>query len=223
MKRNTKQLFGCAISLAILIPSSISAALVEYRGSRNMLLNGVEQNVTLSLTIDDEFQGGATTVQYMYDNYPSTAAIDHYYGYFNIDNVELAIEGSAPKTNNSGEMYIWVSDLGATGYDLEALRLLTEDMDTDWGGHSRIEFLDQSSEPYDWAAWWGYSPTNALPPLMSVSELDLTYSGFTDEFNGANFDGMILSPVPIPAAVWLFAPGLIGFLSAARRKKPISL
>lgn len=44
----------------------------------------------------------------------------------------------------------------------------------------------------------------------------------TQNFNGAGLDFSTLtlaSPVPVPAAIWLFGSGLIGLIGVARRKK----
>jgi hypothetical protein len=34
-----------------------------------------------------------------------------------------------------------------------------------------------------------------------------------------NFDNIVVSAVPVPAAFWLFGSGLIGLIGVARRKK----
>jgi hypothetical protein len=69
-------------------------------------------------------------------------------------------------------------------------------------------------------------PTPALDTVYSLVSRDVDGDGIAGArmvdgaFEGfsANFN---LRPVPLPAAVWLFASGLIGFIGIARRKKAI--
>lgn len=59
-----------------------------------------------------------------------------------------------------------------------------------------------------------------------VSELVLAYNDnitLTTPLGDADYDDMLVraefSPVPVPAAVWLFGSGLLGLIGAARRKE----
>lgn len=67
---------------------------------------------------------------------------------------------------------------------------------------------------------FAFSGTNFTVDLTTISE-----SGFNGSFNSNNFtvdtlnvsiDGV--SPVPVPAAVWLFGSGLLGLAGIARRR-----
>jgi hypothetical protein len=54
-----------------------------------------------------------------------------------------------------------------------------------------------------------------------VTGLSTTFATTETIFNGEDFTRgqfMYLAPVPIPAAVWLFASGLFGLIGVARRK-----
>jgi hypothetical protein len=217
MKRNNRRLLGFTFGILSLSPITVSAALVEYSGSRSLVIDGVERDVSLSITIDDAFNMSHSTVQYMYDHYSPDIMVNGYYGYFDLHNSELNIDGSEPITGNSGKYYIWVT--GATGRDddVSALRLETEDVVTDWSQHSRIQFLDELGEPYDWSSWWGDAPTNELPPLLGVTRLDILAAGDNSGYYYLDSDPMLLRPVPIPAAVWLFGSGILGLLGVARR------
>jgi hypothetical protein len=222
MIKKVQSLLGLALGSLALVPITSSAALVEYSGASSVVINGVEQNVSLSLTIDDNFHMSHSNVQHMYDNYPASAAIDAYYGYFDIHDSALSIEGTSPVTGSSGKFYIWVTDSLNNGgdhtHDTSALRLETEDVVTEWSDHSRIEFLDQEAEPYDWSTWWGDTPSNELPPVLGVRTLDFRHpDGGGHVYLGD--DTLLLRPVPVPAAIWLFGSGLLGFLSLQRRKK----
>ena len=44
-------------------------------------------------------------------------------------------------------------------------------------------------------------------------------SGFTSAPYSLHLEGIVNSPVPVPAAVWLFGSGLLGLVGIARRKK----
>jgi hypothetical protein len=215
MKKSIQGILGITLGLVSLVPTCATAALVEYSGSRDVVYNGVERNVSLSITIDDDFNLGHSTVQHMHDNYPPQATVEMYYGYFDIVNADLNVEGAEPITSDSGRYYVWVSDADP---NLSAFTLQTEDVVTDWSDHSRIQFLDESANPYDWSSWWGDAPTNDLPPLLGVNRLEVRGAG---EFSTSLYfetDPLYLHPVPIPAAAFLFSTGLIGLLGAARRR-----
>ncbi|MEW8626717.1 MAG: VPLPA-CTERM sorting domain-containing protein [Candidatus Thiodiazotropha sp.] len=221
--RKIQSLFGLAIGLIVLSPNVLFAAVIEYSGSRNMEVRGVERSVSISLSIDDAMHWGRPTVQYMYDNYPPHAEIDYYYGYFDILSSELNIDGFDPMTGTNGRFYIRVTDwdpsVSGSVNDLSLLRLETEDVMPGWGGtHSRIRFLDDSGEPFDWSSWWGDSPTNDLPPLLGVNRLDVLTEELTGHYR-MDEDPFLLHPVPLPAAVWLFGAGLIGLFGMTKRAK----
>ena len=67
----------------------------------------------------------------------------------------------------------------------------------------------------------GNNPANTVWDLMSkdvdgdgvngLGMIDGPFGGFNANFN--------LRVVPVPAAVWLFGSGLMGFVTLARRKK----
>ena len=65
------------------------------------------------------------------------------------------------------------------------------------GGIANVVALDA----YSWELSWSHLQT------------DGPFTGFTTEMT------MVVSQVPIPAAVWLFGSGLIGLMGLARRKK----
>jgi hypothetical protein len=219
MNKVMRGMLGLAFGLLSLTSFSTNAALVEYRGSTTAVVNGVGRNLTLSLTIDNEFPLYGPTLQHMYDNYPSSADIDRYYGYFAIYNSSLSLEGVAPVTGTSGDFNIWVTDIDMVngGYDTSTLRLVPEDVVTDWSQHTRFRFLEDSGEPFVWDSWWGDSPTNDLPPLMELTSLDVIGVGANSEYHSMGFQQLLLRPVPLPAAAWLFGCGLMGLLGVVRR------
>ena len=63
--------------------------------------------------------------------------------------------------------------------------------------------------------------TNLGTTFIDPDSLNQTLRiSWTDSLNGAGFGAeAVFSPVPIPAAVWLFGSGLLGLVGMARRKK----
>lgn len=68
----------------------------------------------------------------------------------------------------------------------------------------------------------GLSVMRTSVSQMSVMELSIELTVTDSIFNGEDFTrGQVVytSPVPVPAAVWLFVSGMAGLLSVSRRKK----
>jgi len=64
-----------------------------------------------------------------------------------------------------------------------------------------------------------YSGTN---PNLFTSDATETFIGTEDNYNSQIFgtwNTFTLTPVPVPAAVWLFGSGLLGLVGVARRKR----
>jgi len=82
-------------------------------------------------------------------------------------------------------------------------------------GNSLLVFIDNLqvgsiSNSYG-GEFWGFISDS---PFTSVK---LMGGGGTNQQN-YRLDDMVYSPVPVPAAVWLFGSGLIGLIGVARRK-----
>ena len=67
---------------------------------------------------------------------------------------------------------------------------------------------------------------DGVSELDGMSDLVLAYNDnitLTAPLGDADYDDMLVraefSPVPVPAAVWLFGSGLLGLIGAARRKE----
>mgnify|MGYP001144910960 CR=1 FL=1 len=62
----------------------------------------------------------------------------------------------------------------------------------------------------------GLSPTQSASIDETISSYECCGNGFKDQ----DFQsGGMISPVPLPAAAWLFGSGLLGLVGMARRKK----
>jgi hypothetical protein len=85
-------------------------------------------------------------------------------------------------------------------------------------GNSLLVYIDDSltsvgtiSNSYNGGFWGFISDT----PFTSVKLM----GGGGSNQQSYQLDNMVYSPVPVPAAVWLFGSGLLGLVSIARRKK----
>ena len=72
----------------------------------------------------------------------------------------------------------------------------------------------------------GIMTGDGVSELDGMSDLVLAYNDnitLTAPLGDADYDDMLVraefSPVPVPAAVWLFGSGLLGLIGAARRKE----
>jgi hypothetical protein len=68
----------------------------------------------------------------------------------------------------------------------------------------------------------GASPVTSASTSNSLMQLVLAYNDNPEDSGDTDYDDMLVraefSPVPVPAAVWLFGSGLLGLIGAARRK-----
>ncbi len=224
MDKTAKFLFGFTCYMAFLLPSSISAALVEYSGSGVRLVDGIERNISISLTIDDEFHSPwGWSLERISDHFPSGTHLDREYGRFDIHAATvsidgIAVDGSGPVTKPARAIDMYITNYvgfedGEAIYDVSALRPYIDLIATDWGVYGSGKFLDESGNDYDWASWWGDNPTYDLPPVLGISRIDeRLFGGYPPELIM-----LYPHPVPIPAAIWLFGSGLLGFFKLAKR------
>ncbi len=74
-----------------------------------------------------------------------------------------------------------------------------------------IKFAWGATTGIDVVNVWDVNPDGSLSYATVPGMKDGPFPGFQASFN--------LSPVPVPAAVWLFGSGLLGLVGVARRKK----
>jgi hypothetical protein len=86
------------------------------------------------------------------------------------------------------------------------------------GGNSLQVYIDDSltsigaiSNSYN-GGFWGFISDTAFTSVKLIG------GGGSNQQN-YQLDNMVYAPVPVPAAVWLFASGLLGLIGIARRKK----
>ncbi|VAW52824.1 hypothetical protein MNBD_GAMMA05-577 [hydrothermal vent metagenome] len=82
---------------------------------------------------------------------------------------------------------------------------------TDWSGGTSVDLVD--------TAGWG-SDTSlqiSFQNDLSANTLNDGEQAFIEKKFGAI--GLVVNPVPVPAALWLFGSGLLGLVAVARRKQ----
>ncbi|MGJ0490311.1 hypothetical protein [Methylobacter sp.] len=82
-----------------------------------------------------------------------------------------------------------------------------------WQSYKAITLVlndGRASNDVFWSAW-------LLEPGSTFGHWEMNIIG-TDDFRNLSHMTLYGSPVPVPAAVWLFGSGLLGLIGAARRK-----
>jgi len=70
------------------------------------------------------------------------------------------------------------------------------------------------------AEWEGVTTIRVtIENVLTATSTTLGESAFLEKKLAGNSVGLIVNPVPVPAAAWLFGSGLLGLVGIARRKK----
>ena len=70
------------------------------------------------------------------------------------------------------------------------------------------------------AEWEGITTIRVtIENVLTATSITQGESAFLEKKLAGNSVGLIVNPVPVPAAVWLFGSGLLGLVGIARRKK----
>jgi hypothetical protein len=227
MDQTTKILFSAILNIGCLLPSAVSAALVEYTGSGTFTNDGItHHNATFSMVIDDDFHRYGRTIQWYRDNQPTDAIQNRIYGRFDIVESTLTIDGNDPitrisKSNDISVYYdnfvrdenggIVTDENGDFITNRSWVTPYIEGIYTAWG-FGVGWFSDESGNRLqydDFDSWWGDNPTEELPSVLAMTRFS-TFQYFDET--------ILLHPVPIPATVWLLGSGLLGLLTVGRRK-----
>ena len=115
---------------------------------------------------------------------------------------------------------------GSNTLDITAgTHLFDESMDS--ALNASVSFYDGVMNDLNFGALYGVN--GAPEEFDSVGLTVLASRTFTEKVKGkwvttdyqlaAHWDAVTLTPVPVPAAVWLFGSGLLGLAGVARRKK----
>ena len=133
------------------------------------------------------------------------------------DNIDTTIGPFVTETYMQGGMRLAGIDPLSTSADLLVLYTDVTDFDVNTGTGSEVILV--TLDPYGLAL----SGTNIPNPLLPLSHSFFVYiesvNGVT-QAAGIGLPGTLtVTPVPVPAAAWLFGSGLLGLIGVARRKK----
>ncbi len=205
MTASTKSLLTAALFTAILTPQLSEAAFVEYSGSQT-LYDGRE--VTMSLEIDSDFHDSGVWMppeEVIGGNVLSTLSL----GYFNLGDYSFSEDGNT-FSGTGGRMVIsWLAFPDKYEIYNDYTYLDSDETPTGHFRDSNAHFADGNGNPYDWSSW--ENGNFALPPEIDFVYLDL------HPFGGSSDLHLYPTPVPLPAAAWLFIPGLMGLFGFARK------
>lgn len=158
--------------------------------------------VTESFTVtvyDGEFVGTTGTGTFSYDELLVTGVGEESISAFNGLTLELSVFGQT----------------------------FTESDDVDYSGYPTLYFSNGNINALDFYVSEidcfdcgnVYNTTNILQDGVNDFSMYALNAALGGGFEGAMFVNGFASPVPVPAAVWLFGSGLIGLAGIARRKK----
>jgi hypothetical protein len=197
---------------AFLISTSVQAVVYDISGSFEQLAPDGSHT----------WGGWADGVSGTYDDETGSISIflDDLWGFYNIPIVGEVI--TAPGS------YSWEACLPDGSIKCTAPAPITADISTgQWGMHGLYEWT--TTPNIDLVNVWDMSVD--VDGVITLSVVDSDGDGVLGvaEVDGPFIDNlgdgfsivldMTLTPVPIPAAVWLFSTGFLGLIGVARRKK----
>jgi len=147
-------------------------------------------------------------------------------GYFNLDpDTSYKIQGGG---------YLLKAMFGPNGNLIYGNVKITGTIDTEYGRASGLLMMAKLGDTKGDGTDWNYSSdligfdTNHIkcnPVIDSFASCTLNESAYLSLYNGGfngleNYtsNGLAVTTVPVPAAVWLFGSGLLGLTGMARRK-----
>ncbi|MCG8487460.1 MAG: hypothetical protein MI756_08330 [Chromatiales bacterium] len=213
-----KSHYPTLISLLFFVTLNSSAAIIEYRGSANVTNahDGSVHYVTLSMSIDEELVIHGRPLPPIEDRIS-----DEHPAHFNIPNYQIDIEKVGTFSGENGYFAIWYDE------DPYTRNVHPEHLDI-LAGHGYLTFRNSDGTQFGLSSWRGDDPTFDLPPVMILEYLNVfqfhpvedgeQFDLIENGFRIANAD-LKLTPVPIPAAAWLFSVGLLGLFKIAKRHK----
>lgn len=213
----------CACFLFFVIPHTVNAATIsvtsEAAGTvRNSLSSGLSVLSTATLQMINDGEGPSSS-NFQFEDRGIT---------------EFGLSGLGVNSVNSAILTLFDGSTNATPPELPVTIAIYG-----YSGNGSVGTSDFSpaggtllaSVPYNGQTQFDIDVTDFLNDQLSIAS---SFAGFnlllpnsTSDARVFNFDGSIndnppvlmLTTVPIPAAVWLFGSGLIGLVGMARRKK----
>lgn len=202
-----KIILNVCLLIAAFFSASVSAATVSYQftgivtGVAPALIGAFDINEILVGRFDVDTLGTQQTTRTIYQ----------------ATNLTISIGGKYVLTGTSGSMII-TNDMGLA-LDGVGVYFSNSSAPTVFG-----EPVNGASPGYFGIQldWFGIGPlsTQALPLVVPVNtgELDRSNINFPSDSERLSYKLTSMSAVPVPAAIWLFATGLIGLLGVSRRR-----
>ncbi len=214
MTKPAQSLLSTLLIATALTPQLANAAFVEYTGSGT--ING--HDIAMTLQIDNAFHAWQDTT-HTPEYYESIGAHPSNipFGAFVIGDYSITQEGVGTTTNTGGEIVMYWSIVGDHSRFWNDETII--DTDENFSGefaHNHVAFLDGNGSDYDWSGW--VTGDYQLAPELAFTHLNLLGWGESANIYAQDDLDLHLHAVPLPAAAWLFVPGLLGLFGFARNK-----
>lgn len=214
MKKSRLLVTVCAYAISYLsLSTNVNAALIEYDTYTLDTTSGLEwldlaetanrtyDDISSQLGIGGEFEGW---------RYATSAEVESFLDEFGGNNAYY----NGWSTQNNGLFDIVSASWGDLYCEINSCA--TGD------GRSGFFYKDQNHDDTYYAQYgqmldlYTHANSPSQDYIFTQAGLTYTYNAYSD-FGSALVRSM--SPVPVPAAVWLFASGLLGLIGISRRKK----
>ena len=205
-----KKILNVCLLITAFFSASVSAATVSYQftgivtGVAPALIGGFDINEILVGRFDVDTLGTQQATRTIYQ----------------ATNLAISIGGKYVLTGTSGSMII-TNDMGLGGTLPDGITVYFSNSaaPTVFGGPVNGASPGYFDIQLD---WFGNGPlsTQALPLVVPVNtgEFDRSNINFPSDSERLSYKLTSMSAVPVPAAIWLFATGLIGLLGVTRRR-----
>ena len=205
-----KKILNVCLLITAFFSASVSAATVSYQFTG--IVTGVAPALIGGFDIDEILVG-----RFDIDTSGTQQVIGTIY---QATNLTISIGGNYVLTGTSGSMIVTNDmDLGGTSLDGVTVYFNNSSAPTVFGEPVNGAFPGYFDIQLD---WFGNGPlsTQALPFIVPVDtgELDRSNINFPSDSERLSYKLTSMSAVPVPAAIWLFATGLIGLLGVTRRR-----
>jgi gamma-glutamylcyclotransferase (GGCT)/AIG2-like uncharacterized protein YtfP len=214
-----KQITSVLFLYAVLNPASANVTNIEYQGV--ILSADASDQALIGKAYQEVFSFDPTTA-YVNDNNVAAGWAEAYGGsaysnatpYFT-ETVTMSINGNVIVSAQGAYQNInYIEAYPAYAYN--QLTSTVYDTNANIYAYTRFQNTNGNIEPYSGLSWTGSGTDSSTPTAESM--------GISNNNSSFNLSGNVTSvtlnqtPVPIPAAIWLFGSVLAGFRLSVRRK-----